>query len=112
MPSPERTRWAQLKVGVMALFALLILAALIILMSGVNPLFRRSTDVFTYLPDSLAMTEGATPVRLNGILIGKVAPVRLIEPTTDGALGEAAASFQPEADIIPLTLVAGTLANS
>jgi len=39
MPSPERTRWAQLKVGVMALLALLILAALIILMSGVNPLF-------------------------------------------------------------------------
>jgi threonylcarbamoyladenosine tRNA methylthiotransferase MtaB len=38
-------------------------------------------------------------------LIGTVAPVQLLEPTTDGALGEAAASYQPEADIIPLTLV-------
>ncbi len=44
-------------------------------------------------------------------LIGRVAPIRLIEPTTDGALGESAASFQPEADIIPLTLVTGAVAN-
>ena len=57
--------------------ALLILAFLIILMSGVNPLFRRTTDVFTYLGDSVAMTEGATPVRLNGILIGKVKKIEL-----------------------------------
>src|SRR5439155_6536689 len=32
-------------------------------------------------------------------LAGRVAPVRLVEPTTDGAIGEAQASFQPEADI-------------
>ena len=46
-------------------------------MSGVNPLFQRTTDVFTYLSDSVAMTEGATPVRLNGILIGKVKKIEL-----------------------------------
>jgi phospholipid/cholesterol/gamma-HCH transport system substrate-binding protein len=56
---------------------LLLLAFLIILMSGVNPLFRRTTDVYTYLSDSVAMTEGATPVRLNGILIGKVKKIEL-----------------------------------
>ena len=38
-------------------------------------------------------------------LIGTVTPVQLLEPTSDGALGEAAASYQPEADIIPITLV-------
>ena len=38
-------------------------------------------------------------------LIGTVTAVQLLEPTTDGALGEAAASYQPEADIIPITLV-------
>ncbi len=44
-------------------------------------------------------------------LVGTVTPVQLQEPTTDGARGEAMDSFQPEADIIPLTLVTGTLAR-
>jgi len=72
MPTTSKSKWAQLKVGLMAIVALLILAFLIILMSGTNPLFRRTTEVYTYLGDSVAMTEGATPVRLNGIPIGKV----------------------------------------
>ena len=75
MATTSKSKWAQLKVGLMAMVALLLLAFLIILMSGVNPLFRRTTDVYTYLPDSVAMTEGATPVRLNGILIGKLKKV-------------------------------------
>ena len=77
MPTTSKSKWAQLKVGLLAIFALLILAFLIILMTGVNPLFRRTTDVYTYLGDSVAMTEGATPVRLNGILIGKVKKIEL-----------------------------------
>jgi phospholipid/cholesterol/gamma-HCH transport system substrate-binding protein len=77
MPATGKSSWAQLKVGLMAMFALLLLAFLIILMSGSNPLFRRSTEVYTYLADSSAMTEGATPVRLNGILIGNVKKIEL-----------------------------------
>ncbi len=77
MPTTSKSKWAQLKVGLMAMFALLLLAFLIILMSGTNPLFRRTTEVYTYLPDSVAMTEGATPVRLNGIPIGKVKKIEL-----------------------------------
>ncbi len=77
MPTTRKSTWAQLKVGLMAMFALLLLAFLVILISGSNPLFQRTTDVYTYLPDSSAMTEGATPVRLNGILIGKVKKVEL-----------------------------------
>lgn len=42
-------------------------------------------------------------------LIGTVARVRLMEPVAGGALGEALSAFQPEADMIPLTLVSGTL---
>ncbi len=38
-------------------------------------------------------------------LVGTVASVRLIEPTSDGAIAETADAFQPEADIIPLSLV-------
>lgn len=77
MPTTSKSKWAQLKVGVMAIVALLILAFLIVLMTGVNPLFQRTTEVYTYLGDSVAMTEGATPVRLNGILIGKVKKIDL-----------------------------------
>jgi phospholipid/cholesterol/gamma-HCH transport system substrate-binding protein len=77
MPTTSKSKWAQLKVGLMAIVALLLLAFLIILMSGVNPLFRRTTEVYTYLGDSVAMTEGATPVRLNGIPIGKVKKIEL-----------------------------------
>jgi len=44
-------------------------------------------------------------------LTGTVTPVQLQEPTTDGARGEAMDSFQPEADIIPLTLVNASLSR-
>lgn len=77
MPSATKTRWSQLKVGAVAAVALIILAALVITMSGSNPLFRETSEAFVYFDDSFAMTAGATPVRLNGILVGKVARVDL-----------------------------------
>jgi threonylcarbamoyladenosine tRNA methylthiotransferase MtaB len=42
-------------------------------------------------------------------MVGTVQRVRLMETTADGALCEAADALQPEADIIPLTLVSGTV---
>jgi phospholipid/cholesterol/gamma-HCH transport system substrate-binding protein len=77
MPSAAKTRWSQLKVGIVAAVAMVILAVLVITMSGTNPLFRETTEVFVYFGDSFAMTAGATPVRLNGILIGKVSKIDL-----------------------------------
>ncbi len=41
-------------------------------------------------------------------LIGKVVPIKLISPTEDGAMAETLNALQPEADIIPLSLVKGT----
>lgn len=43
-------------------------------------------------------------------LIGTVTPVRLLEPMGDGAVGETADVTQPEADIIPLTVVSRAMA--
>ncbi len=77
MPSAAKTHWSQLKVGIVAAVALLVLAFLMITMSGTNPLFRETQVAYTYFDDSFAMTAGATPVRLNGILIGKVSKVEL-----------------------------------
>lgn len=60
----------------MAIFALSILGFLIMLMAGSRGLFRPTSEIFTYLNDSIAIAEGAD-VRLNGILIGKVSRVDL-----------------------------------
>jgi phospholipid/cholesterol/gamma-HCH transport system substrate-binding protein len=77
MPSATKTRWSQLKVGIVAAVALAILAVLVITMSGSNKLFQKTSDVFVYFGDSFGMTVGATRVSLNGIPIGKVEKIEL-----------------------------------
>lgn len=76
MAGSSKTRWAQLKVGLMAIVALGILTFLVILMSGDRGFFQPTSKIYTYLSDSVAIAEGAD-VRLNGILIGKVTDVGL-----------------------------------
>jgi len=76
MPSAKRVRWSQLRVGVMALAAMVILAVLIFLMTGQKSLFVREAVIYTYMDDAAALATGA-PVRLNGILIGNVERVEL-----------------------------------
>jgi len=81
MPSAAKTRWSQLKIGLVSILALAILLYFIILKTGTNPLFRKTSDIYIYLDDSFAMTAGATPVRLNGILVGKVSKIDLTGDT-------------------------------
>ena len=60
----------------MAVFALVILGALVFLLTGSKNLFAKHQVIYTYLPDSAALAKGS-PVRLNGILIGEVQKVEL-----------------------------------
>lgn len=60
----------------MALFALALLAFLVFLMTGERRFFASRALLYTYLDDSYAITPGS-PVRLNGILIGKISQVGL-----------------------------------
>jgi phospholipid/cholesterol/gamma-HCH transport system substrate-binding protein len=76
MPASSKTRWSQLKVGLLAIAALIILSGLVFLMVGNLGIFRSKSDVYTFLNDSESLAPGAD-VRLNGILIGKVAAVKL-----------------------------------
>lgn len=76
MPSAQRIRWAQLKVGVMAIIAMGILAVLIWLITGPRSFFVRPVTIYTYMPDSAALSKGS-PVRLNGIVVGSVGGVAL-----------------------------------
>jgi len=76
MPSAKKVAWSQLKVGIMAILALVVLGALIVLLTGTQNPFAKTSVVYTFMGDSGAMTEGSG-VRLNGILIGKVRKIGL-----------------------------------
>jgi phospholipid/cholesterol/gamma-HCH transport system substrate-binding protein len=76
MPELTKVRWSQLKVGVVAFAAMVILAVLIFLLTGNRSIFERDQTVRTYMADGAGMTE-STPVRLNGILVGAVQGIKL-----------------------------------
>src|SRR5947209_212929 len=76
MPSPQKVGWAKLRVGVMAIAAMVILAMLIFLLTGDTKIFTKEDTLYTYMNDSASISSGA-PVRLNGILAGKVKSVVL-----------------------------------
>src|SRR3978361_1099196 len=76
MPTAKKVGWAQLRVGIMALVAMAILGVMIFLLTGNTKLFSKDEVIYTYMDDSAALAKGA-PVRLNGILAGKVKEVSL-----------------------------------
>jgi phospholipid/cholesterol/gamma-HCH transport system substrate-binding protein len=76
MPSPQKVKWSQLKVGLLALAAMIILAILSFLLTQNGGIFHRTAILHTYLDDSAGMAVGAT-VRLNGIAIGSIDKVQL-----------------------------------
>ncbi len=76
MPDRSKVRWSQLKVGIVAGGAFLVLFALIFLLTTQKGLFQRNAVLVTYMDDAHSLAEG-TPVRLNGINVGYVAQFRL-----------------------------------
>lgn len=76
MPSAQKVAWAQLRVGITTVVALCLIGFLVFLMTGTKSIFTRTVPLYTFLDDSAALEVGA-PVRLNGIVIGKVTKVAL-----------------------------------
>src|ERR1700728_173713 len=76
MAIQNRATWARLKVGILAIFAMSILAVLIFLITGQTNIFEHQVMIYTYMADAAALTTGA-PVNLDGIPIGKVKTIRL-----------------------------------
>ena len=68
--------WTQLRVGLTAVFALAMLGVLIFFMTSNKSFFTRETKLYTYFVSSGGIAVGQ-PVRLNGILAGKVDQVEL-----------------------------------
>jgi phospholipid/cholesterol/gamma-HCH transport system substrate-binding protein len=68
-------KWAQFRVACIAAVALLILAVVLWLLTG-GALFQEHARLYVYVPDATGIDIGS-PVRVNGILIGKVDAVAL-----------------------------------
>ena len=75
MPSPGRIRWAKFRVAVVAVVAAAIMAVFVYLLTG-GTLFQSKATIYVYVPDVTGI-EAGSPVRVDGIDIGKVAWVRL-----------------------------------
>jgi len=76
MPERSKIRWSELKVGIVAFAAMLVVGVLIFLLTGSRSIFELNESVRTYMADAAGMTE-STPVRLNGILVGAVQGIKL-----------------------------------
>lgn len=76
MPGQSKVKWSKLRVGVLMIVAMIILAALIVLITGNTHLFESKAKVYTYVNDAAALQVGA-PVNLDGIPIGKVNSITL-----------------------------------
>ena len=55
MDERSKVRWSQLKVGVLAFAAMVILAVLIFLLTGSRGIFQRNESVRTYMGDGAGM---------------------------------------------------------
>jgi phospholipid/cholesterol/gamma-HCH transport system substrate-binding protein len=77
LPSQKQVKWSQLRVGLTVIFASLILALLLFLMSGTGGLFTKRITLISYFDNASGLRVGA-PVRLNGVDIGNVTSIRVV----------------------------------
>ena len=77
MPSQKQLKWSQLKVGITVVVAALVLAVLIILMSGSGGIFTPKLILRSYFFDAQGLRVGA-PVRLSGVDIGNISQIRVV----------------------------------
>ena len=49
MPSAQKVSWAQLRIGIMAAVAILIMAVLVFLLTGSGDIFTKNVYIYTYL---------------------------------------------------------------
>ncbi len=71
MPSPNKIKWAQIRVGVMMAAALVVMAVLVFYMTSNRSLFSTDEVIYSYLDSAPGVAKGA-PVRLNGLTVGNV----------------------------------------
>lgn len=76
MPSQQQLKWSELRVGITVIFAAVVLATLIFLMSGTGTWTPKIT-LITYFDNAEQLRVGA-PVSLQGVKIGNVKSIRVV----------------------------------
>lgn len=74
MPTASKLTWSQLRVGVMAAVALILLGVLIFYITSSRGFFTGEHKIYSYLDTAPSIAKGA-PVRLNGLMVGNVSGV-------------------------------------
>jgi phospholipid/cholesterol/gamma-HCH transport system substrate-binding protein len=82
VPSRSELKWSQLKVGIVVVIAAAILLVVVFAMTGEMGLFQHKIKIVTYVSDAGSLLTGAV-VNLQGVRIGTVTSVRLIENPPD-----------------------------
>jgi phospholipid/cholesterol/gamma-HCH transport system substrate-binding protein len=77
LPSQKQLKWSQLRVGLTVIFASLIMALLLFLMSGTGGYFSHRITLVSFFDNASGLRVGA-PVRLSGVDIGNVAAIRVV----------------------------------
>ena len=78
MPSQKQLKWSELRVGLTVIFASLVLALLLFLMSGgISGLFSSRITLTSYFDNAEGLRPGA-PVRLSGVDIGNVVKIVIV----------------------------------
>jgi phospholipid/cholesterol/gamma-HCH transport system substrate-binding protein len=77
LPSQQQVKWSQLRVGITVIFASLVLALLLFLMSGTGGLFSKRITLISYFDNAEGLRQGA-PVRLSGVDIGNVSKILIV----------------------------------
>ena len=110
VPSQKQLRWAELRVGLTVIFALIVLAVLISLMTGTSGLFTKKLIFYTYVDDASGLRAGS-PVRLQNVDIGNVVGLRIVpdHPRTPVQIkmkvGGKATDFLKKDSVVMLTTV-------
>jgi phospholipid/cholesterol/gamma-HCH transport system substrate-binding protein len=78
LPSQKQLKWSELRVGLTVIFASLVLALLLFLMSGgISGLFSTRITLISYFDNAEGLRPGA-PVRLSGVDIGNVVKIVIV----------------------------------
>ena len=77
MPRTRSLAWAELKIGLVTVFALVMATLLIFLLSGSGGFFWQRYSLKTVFPNVAGLKEGA-PVRVAGVEVGSVTGVELV----------------------------------
>ena len=78
MPSQKQIKWSQLRVGLTVIFASLVLALLLFLMSGTSGFLSHRITLVSFFDNAEGLRVGA-PVRLSGVDIGNVSAIRIVD---------------------------------